>query len=159
MGARDYYKLGDHNAICYVCGFKRKASEMLRRWDGVYVCREDWEPRQPQDFVRGPTKETPPAWTQPEPPDVFLNSFAPLTNIVVGTPSIYVGGVLKTSGVDYTITLPQGLVKFNAAPAAGLVVAWSGTWLDNAGVRYTYAQYPLYIADGATTEYDIYGAQ
>jgi hypothetical protein len=72
MGARDYYKKGDWNAICDVCGFKRKASEMKMRWDGIMCCPEDWEPRQPQDFVRGvPDDQTVP-WTRPEPPDVFV---------------------------------------------------------------------------------------
>lgn len=71
MGKRDFYRRGDWNTICYVCGFKRKASEMLRRWDGVYVCRQDWEIRQPQDFVRGVPDQQALPWTQPEPPDTF----------------------------------------------------------------------------------------
>lgn len=25
----------------------------MRTWDGLYVCRADWETRHPQDFVRG----------------------------------------------------------------------------------------------------------
>src|ERR1700722_10779095 len=71
-GNRTFFKLGDYNAICRVCGFKRKASEMRLRWDGVYVCEQDWEIRQPQDFVRGLPEEVAPEWTQPEPPPVFL---------------------------------------------------------------------------------------
>lgn len=73
MGSRDFYKKGDWNAICDVCGFKRKASEMKQRWDGVMVCEEDWEPRQPQDFVRGVPDTQSVAWTRPETPDTFLN--------------------------------------------------------------------------------------
>jgi len=74
MGRRDYFKLGTNNAICYVCGFKRKASEMRLRWDGVWCCKEDWEIRQPQDFVRGLPEETAPDWTQPDPPAFFITS-------------------------------------------------------------------------------------
>ena len=52
-GKRDYLKIGDYNAYCDVCGFKFKASELKDRWDGYKVCEKDYEPRHPQDFVRG----------------------------------------------------------------------------------------------------------
>ena len=42
---------GDWNVICDVCGFKKKASEVKPRWDGLWVCKEDWESRHPQDFI------------------------------------------------------------------------------------------------------------
>lgn len=160
MGKRDFFKPGDHNAICYVCGFKRKASEMKLRWDGVYVCKEDWEPRHPQDFVRGMPDEQAPEWTQPERPDQFVGAAVnALTNIVVGTPSIYVNGVLQTSGVDYNITLPAGVVTFTYFPAAGATIAWTGTWLDNANVQTSYTLFPLYTATGFSTIYPIYGVK
>ena len=64
MGQADYLDLGDWNAACYECGMKRKASTLKRHWKGYYVCAEHWEPRQPQDFVRGvPDIQTPP-WVQ-----------------------------------------------------------------------------------------------
>lgn len=64
MGQADFLELGDWNAACYECGRKFKASTLLRHWRGYYVCREHWEPRQPQDFVRGiPDIQTPP-WVQ-----------------------------------------------------------------------------------------------
>ena len=43
---------GGYNAICGVCGFKFKASDLRRRWDGEWVCKWDWEPRHPQEFLR-----------------------------------------------------------------------------------------------------------
>lgn len=64
-GRADQLVLGDWNAVCYQCGRKRKASTLVRHWQGYYVCSEHWEPRQPQDFVRSvPDVQTPP-WTQP----------------------------------------------------------------------------------------------
>ncbi len=70
-GRADYWAPGDHNAVCYECGRKRKASTMKKQWQGYWVCPEHWEPRQPQDFVRGiPDIQTPP-WVQPMPADVF----------------------------------------------------------------------------------------
>lgn len=155
-----YFKLGDRNAICYVCGFERKSSEMLLRWDGVYVCKDDWEMRHPQDFVRGVPEEQAPEWTQPEQPPVFAGpEEPPIANIVVGTPDIFVNGVLQTVGVNYTIQLPEGVITFIATPSANSVIAWTGTWLDNASVSKSYTLYPLYIATGFTKIYQIYGGQ
>lgn len=71
MGRADYYKPGSWNAICYECGFKRKGDELLRYWQGYFLCERCWNPRQPQDFARTlPDNPTPP-WTQPQPAWVF----------------------------------------------------------------------------------------
>lgn len=43
---------GDHNVICDLSGFEVKRSDCLKRWDGLLVRRQDWEPRHPQDFLR-----------------------------------------------------------------------------------------------------------
>lgn len=50
---QSYYKDGDYNAVCWECGSTRKFSELKKHWKGYYVCPEHWEPRHPQDFVRG----------------------------------------------------------------------------------------------------------
>lgn len=42
----------EYNVLCDVCGFKFKASELKYRWDGLLVCKEDWEIRHPSDFFR-----------------------------------------------------------------------------------------------------------
>lgn len=63
---------GSWNAICDVCAQKYKSSEMKKRWDGLMVCPNDWEPRHPQDFLRSvPDRQAVP-WARPETPDVFL---------------------------------------------------------------------------------------
>lgn len=46
------YKPGDHWVICDVCGWAYRHSDMKRRWDGAVVCKEDWEIRHPQDFLK-----------------------------------------------------------------------------------------------------------
>lgn len=71
-GKADYYAPGDWNAVCYECGRKFKASQLLRHWQGYYVCRKHWEPRHPQDFVTNvPDQQTPP-WSQKMPQDQFV---------------------------------------------------------------------------------------
>ena len=50
--AKHYYNSGEFNLYCDVCAKKIKAHESKLRWDGLRVCTDDWEERQPQDFVR-----------------------------------------------------------------------------------------------------------
>lgn len=40
----------EYNAICDICGFKLKASQLRKRWDGYMVCNKDYELRHPLDF-------------------------------------------------------------------------------------------------------------
>jgi hypothetical protein len=67
------YKKGDWIAMCDVCGRKYKASLLAQRWDGLMCCTQDWEPRQPQDFVRGQTDIMKTPWSRPEPDDTFID--------------------------------------------------------------------------------------
>ena len=65
-GRADHLELGDWNAACFECGRKRKASTMLKHWQGYYVCPEHWEARHPQDFVRAMPDRQTPEWVQPQ---------------------------------------------------------------------------------------------
>jgi len=40
----------DYNAICDSCGLQYKASQLKKRWDGLMVCKDDWEQRHISDF-------------------------------------------------------------------------------------------------------------
>jgi hypothetical protein len=53
MGKADYLKHGDYNAICDQCGFKWKASKLRVQWNNLFTCPDCFEPRNPQDFVKG----------------------------------------------------------------------------------------------------------
>ena len=66
MGKADYLKLGDWNAICDRCGVKFKGSALRKTWQGYFVCDRDWEPRQPQDFVRGIADPLAIPWARPK---------------------------------------------------------------------------------------------
>ena len=76
-GPADYLKVGDWNAICDVCGFKFKASQLKKRWDGFMVCDKDWERRHPQDFLKAKPDSPTPPWTRPVVPDDFVE-FGPV---------------------------------------------------------------------------------
>lgn len=71
MSTGGYYAPGDWNALCDICGLAYKASLLRKNWQGLMVCSRDFEPRQPQDFVRSvPDVQTPP-WTRPRPAAIF----------------------------------------------------------------------------------------
>jgi len=61
-----WYKSGQWNAICAVCGFKFKNTELSQRWDGLYVCRDDWEIRHPQEMIRPIPDQNQVPWTRPD---------------------------------------------------------------------------------------------
>lgn len=48
----NYFKSGSWNVICDVCGFKFKSTQILKRWDGLMVCHEDYEIDHPQKYLR-----------------------------------------------------------------------------------------------------------
>jgi hypothetical protein len=72
MSYQPRYDKGDFATICDSCGKKFKASELRKRWDGIMVCRRDYEQRQPQDFVRGVPDYQAPFFTRPEVSDCFI---------------------------------------------------------------------------------------
>jgi hypothetical protein len=74
---RNYLKLGDWNARCDSCGRKFKASMLQQRWDGLMVCKEDWETRHPSDFLRVQRERISVPFARPETsPDTFINESA-----------------------------------------------------------------------------------
>lgn len=71
-------KLGDWNAVCDVCGFEFKASQLRKRWDGQMVCSKDFETRHPQDLIRTIREHGGVAWARPEPTETFVSVPEPL---------------------------------------------------------------------------------
>lgn len=67
-----YYKHGDRNAICDMCGFEYKLSVLRKRWDGLLVCNKDWEARHPQDYIRLFPEIARRVEGRPETTDVFV---------------------------------------------------------------------------------------
>lgn len=46
------YRPGEWNAQCDCCGRRFPASQLRQRWDGVMVCKDDFETRHPQELIR-----------------------------------------------------------------------------------------------------------
>lgn len=67
MFKRTTYIPGDWNVICDVCGHKYKASQLLKRWDGLMTCSLCWETRHPQELIRPIKERNSVPWTRPRP--------------------------------------------------------------------------------------------
>ena len=67
-----YYKPGDHSVICDRTGMKVKASQTRKEWTGLIVRKESWEPRHPQEFIRGRPDRQAVQDPRPEGTDLFV---------------------------------------------------------------------------------------
>lgn len=74
MASPTLYKKGDVKAVCDVCGQRYLMSKLKKRWDGLMVCNTDFEPRQPQDFVRAKVDIQAPPVIRPESTDYVFNN-------------------------------------------------------------------------------------
>lgn len=72
---QNWYKHGSWNALCDICSRKRKAEDLRKNWKGLFACADTcWEPRHPQDFIRGVEEKAAPDFIRDEPEDVFLET-------------------------------------------------------------------------------------
>jgi len=74
MSYEPHLRRGDWLAICDVCGFKFHASKLKKRWDGFMVCKDDFELRHSQDFVKGVKDDQSVPWTRSEAADVEVDT-------------------------------------------------------------------------------------
>lgn len=67
-------KWGTNNVICDRCGDKLKSDQVREEWTGLYVCNTCWEPRHPQDLIKGIPDDQNVEISRPEAPDVELDT-------------------------------------------------------------------------------------
>lgn len=115
MSRQVYYNKGHWLTICDVCGQRFDNIDMQKRWDGLMVCKKDWEPRQPQDFVRAKVDIQSLPWTRPESTDYTYIA-------VYGSPYAVIKEI-SAFLVDSTVTL-DGTSSFS--PLGGAITfTWS----------------------------------
>lgn len=81
--------LGDYKMVCDRSGHTFPASEMRKEWTGMWVHESYWEPRHPQEFVRGRADDQKVPVARPE----------------VNPTSLLVTGTGSGTSSDTTITL------------------------------------------------------
>lgn len=67
-----FYRKGTNNVESDRSGFKYKANECRFEWNGLFVHKSEWEPRQPQDLLRGFPDRQQPEVSRPGTTDKFL---------------------------------------------------------------------------------------
>lgn len=87
-GRADHFVMGDWNAVCAQCGRKRKGSTLVKNWQGFYVCREHWEPRHQQDFVRAVPETVVPPWVQEMPAATMRQTCSPRGSTAYGDTAV-----------------------------------------------------------------------
>ena len=70
-GRANFLRKGTNNVECDRSGFKIKATEGRKEWNGYFVYKKFWERRQPQDFLRGFPDRQQPDVSRPGTGDVF----------------------------------------------------------------------------------------
>lgn len=94
--AKNHYISGEWNVVCDVCSKKIKSHDARQRWDGFIVCKEDFEYRHPQDFVKAQTDKITVPFIRPQPPYVFVGEVSLNQNDTASaTDSLLIGYALE----------------------------------------------------------------
>lgn len=78
MSDKNSFELGKWKAVCQRCGHDFKNTQLRLEWTQLRVCsgpgtNDCWEPRHPQDNVKGKADRQSPRWVSPEPEPIFLS--------------------------------------------------------------------------------------
>jgi hypothetical protein len=115
------FKAGAWSAICDVCGFKFKSTEMRKRWDGLMVCSQDFEHDHPQKFLRAREDKIAVPWVRSRPTDeeVFVCS-----NWTAASYADF--GTADCMRVGYTPTIENLIEQFQPGTACIADIAVAG---------------------------------
>lgn len=122
---RNYYVSGSWNCICDSCSIKVKASETKQRWDGLIVCRNCFEMRQPQDFVKARQDKITVPFTRPRPTDAFI--LVQGVNDPVSIVDVLTTNATYTRNINDFVTVVDVLAKQNSFIYSDIVVADDGS--------------------------------
>ena len=97
------YDKGNWKAICDVCGRLYKATMLQKRWDGLMCCDDDWEIRQPQDFVKGQADHQIAPWLRDESSNNFITfAFTPPAVLISVTETVTLSTLLTPNPLKST---------------------------------------------------------
>lgn len=133
---KNHLILGNWNALCDSCGRKFKATDLKKRWDGLMVCREDWEQRHPQDLLRVQREQISVPWARPYPAeDTYLPwNYSEFPKDAVPINDVVAKVITKRVGYDPTNS-GYNSYTFNYAPLND-----AGTAASNAAEHITFSE-------------------
>lgn len=115
--SNNYFKHGSWNVICDVCGVRYKSNEVRKRWDGLIVCQQDWEPDHPQKYLRVQSDPKQVPFIRTEPEDVFIDVCTPWTS--AGMADFGTADCMR-AGQQVSIELLINLFPQDASAIAGI---------------------------------------
>lgn len=133
MGRKLKYKPGSFYRVDDRTGFPQRAERTKKEWNGLIVDASVWEPRQPQDLVRGVPDNQSVEDARPLAPDTFVGplSVALTANAAVRATVVQVAstqglnagdhiGIMLDVGVIFRTTISVAPSGFNVTLAAPL---------------------------------------
>jgi len=147
---QNHLRLGSWNLICDICGQKKKAEDIKRRWDNYLVCNDDWERQHPSDLLRVPKEKGFVPYSFREPPDSLLPPICsvegcyPLADL--GTADCARLSYNNTPSITNTPPLDM-LIWYDASILSSITKNgsnWVSQWKDLSGnnIHATHVAYP-----------------
>lgn len=128
-------RVGDPLVICDICGFRYPMSETRKTWEGLRVCRPDWDPKHPQLSIKGIVDRQAVYDGRPDPPPVYVFCYG-LGSFCLRSPNgtLYIVSVAD----DGAILVRQGVlgtpIDFITISGFDITVADDGALLTNIGL-------------------------
>ena len=116
-----YFKKGEWNACCDECGFEYKSGQIRQDWRGLRVCfsvgtNNCWDPRHPQEFVRGVKDRQDVPWTRVCGPMHFR------PNAYDDCYPVTAGGSVAANVLENDVFTDLATITFLTVPAASVGV-------------------------------------
>ena len=112
------YVYGDYNAMCDVCSFQFKASQLRKMWDGAMACKDCWEPRHPADRPNKPSLPRKLPFVRPEQDPVFMVT-TPFSGSLIDTSYKQPPAPIRTGTGSGSVT--RANLKLSAADGVAFV--------------------------------------
>ncbi len=101
---------GNWKVACHVCGFWFPSEDIVKRWDGLFVCHKDWEPRHPQTLIKIRSESAVPAFVSKDAsPDQFVTGAICNITTMSGYADLGVADCAKADGTTYSYAFLIGL--------------------------------------------------
>lgn len=136
----DYYRIDDRT------GFKVRAGRTRKEWNGLIVRTRSWEPRQPQDLVRGVRDVQTVPEPRPRSPDRFIGVQTTLTATATG--SDFNSDFGPDFGPSYFFVVVASVAGFTIGNFVSILLDNGAVWTTmliglDASALYLFLQNPL----------------
>lgn len=115
MADDKHYIPGDFYRICDRTGFKVRAGKTQKEWNNLIVRGKSWEPRQPQDFVRGVVDDQTVPEARPRQTNVFIGPLGTFVSVAAdaGDVAISVETTTRMQAGDFVSVMLDNGESFN----------------------------------------------